>query len=245
MATASIPSLDLPFNILTDLPVAQEWLAQLEADRHEGSALDDVLGIVETRHVLSPHDELIKIPEGGLTLEQAALFYYLVTTLKPILTIETGFRFGLAASVITLAHMKNALNGGHVPIQEQAKLVNEGTGFYTMQRLKLEGFQLMEHAPAIVLPQVFTQGLNQGLRFVYLNSAESTDEQIMEYFYLIRMLNEGGVMAINTTHPARRRLIDFIRSDRDDYAIRELTCDITLVQKPNVTVLSRHTATRH
>ncbi len=159
--------------------------------------------------------------------------------------IETGFNLGLTAGVITAAHMRNGLNGGHVPIQDQAKIVAEGTGFYTMQRLGLQGFQIMEHPPAVVLPQVYAQGLNQGLLFVYLNSAENADEQVMEYFYLNRMLNEGGVMAINTTHPARRRLVGFIREDRDDYAIRELSCDITLVQKPNVTDLARHLATRH
>ena len=236
---------ELPFNILTDLALPQKWLARLENARRDNNALDEVARMLETRRMTSPHDESLSIPEDAVTLEQAALFYYLVTTLKPILSIETGFKLGLAAAVITLAHMGNGLNGGHVPIQDQAKQVLDGAGFYTLQRLNLQGYQIMEHPPSVVLPQVYSQGLNQGLLFVYLNSAENADEQVMEYFYLNRMLNEGGVIAINTAHPARRRLVEFIREDRDDYAIRELTCDITLVQKPHLTNLARHFATRH
>jgi hypothetical protein len=245
MAHAAASISDLPFNILTDLPSPQEWLDRLDVACHEMPALDEVIQLIKLGHVPTPMGELMKLSEDSVTMEQAALLFYLATTLKPILTIETGFKMGLTASVFTLAHMRNELSGGHVPIQEQAKLVNEGIGLYTLERLNLQGYQIMEHAPAVVLPQVYMQNLNKGLKIVYLNSAENADEQIMEYFYLNRMLNEGGVMAINLNHPARQQLVEFIRNDRSDYAIRMLPCNIALVQKPNVTELSRHMATRH
>ncbi|WP_206214361.1 hypothetical protein, partial [Pseudomonas viridiflava] len=58
------------------------------------------------------------------------------------------------------------------------------------------------------------------------------DEQMMEYFYLIRLLNEGGIIAINTRAPARQELVDYIRKNRHDYAVRVVDDHITLVQIP-------------
>ena len=236
---------DLPFNILTDVPSVPELVARFDLARHEDVILDELAQYVQTGRIPAATGELIKIPEDTITIEQLALLFYLVVTLKPILSIETGFGVGLMAAMMTLAHMRNGLNGGHIPIQDQAKLAHEGIGFYTMQRLELTGFQLMEHAPAFVLPQVCMQGLNQGFRLAYLNSATSFEEQMMEYYYLNRMLNEGGILAVNTTHLTRQKLVEFIQKERDDYAVRVMPCDITLIQKPDIHELLRSSSTRH
>lgn len=245
MAKVATFSDTLPFNILTDLAQPQQWLDQLEQARVLTPALDEVLTYIERKQITNESGAIVTVPDNVLTVEQAALLFYLIETTKPTLSVETGFTYGLAASVMTLAHMRNDQNGGHVPIQENAKQIHDGIGFYLLQKLGLRGFQLMEHEPAIVLPQLYMQQLNNGLTLVYLNSAEDADEQVMEYFYLIRLLNEGGIMAINTNHPARQKLVDFIRTDRDDFAVLALPCGITLIQKPNVTALSRTAGIRH
>lgn len=237
---------DLPFNILTDLAPPATWSKTANDARNRMSAVDELFSMIERREILNQNGKNVKLDADDVTLEQAELFFYLVSEMKPILSVEVGFSSGLSAGVITAAHMLNGLNGGHVPVQDQAKLVDDGIGAYTMERLELSGYQIMEHETALVLPQLYMQQLNQGMRLVYFNGAESFEEQMMEYFYLNRLLNEGGVIAINTNHAARRELIDFIRRDRHDYAIRALSCGITLVQKPAVTALSKHsTSTKH
>jgi hypothetical protein len=245
MAQVTASLHELPYNILTDLPSMAVMLAQLEVARHESHSLDEVVRFVETGRIPTASGEFLKVPEDTITIDQVALLYYLTVTLKPILSVETDFGVGLMASVMTLAHMQNGLNGGHIPIQDQAKLAHEGIGFYTMQRLGLVGFQLMEHAPAFVLPQVCMQGLNQGFRLAYLNGSGSLDEQIMAYYYLNKMLNPGGVLVVNTTHPARQKLVEFIQKERDDYAVRVMPCGITLIQKPDIQELLRSSNTRH
>jgi len=233
---------ELPFNILTDLASPAAWSKIAHEARNDTPQLDEVFSMIERREVIDTNGKNVKLKDGDITLEQAELLFYLIHEIKPILSVEMGFANGLAASVMTTAHMLNGLNGGHVPIEDQAKLVNDGIGHHTMERLELTGYQIMEHEPALVLPQMLLQQLNQGLKLVYFNGARTFEEQMMEYYYMNRLLNEGGVLAINTANAARRELVDFIRRDRHDYAIRALSCGITLVQKPAVTALAQHAA---
>lgn len=229
----------LPFSILTDLPSQAEWHKRTRQDCAKVKALDELLSMIEQRYVLDRDGKKIALGEEDVTLEQAELLYYLVTQTKPILTVETGFDHGLISGVITAGHMVNNLKGGHVPIQESPKYIMGGVGFYTMERLKLEGYQIMEHESALVLPQMYMQELNDGLAFAYLNCSKEFDEQMMEYFYLNRLLNEGGIIAINTNATARKNLVEYIRKMRHDYAVREVG-SITLVQSPKLSALADH-----
>ncbi len=230
----------LPFNILTDLAPPATWTTIANEARNRMASLDELFLMIERRAVLSQNGKHIALADSDVTLAQAELLFYLITEIKPVLSVEIGFSSGLSTGVITSGHMLNGISGGHVPIQDQAKSVDDGIGTHTMERLELSGYQIMEHETALVLPQLYMQQLNQGLKLVYFNGTESFEGQMMEYFYMNRLLNEGGVFAINTDHAARRELIDFIRRDRDDYAIRALSCGITLVQKPAVSMLAQH-----
>jgi hypothetical protein len=230
----------LPFSILTDLPSPEEWHKRTRKACAKLRVLDDILSMIEQRYVPNEHGKKIKLGTHDVTVEQAELLFYLITETKPILTVETGFDHGLVTSMMTAAHMVNELNGGHVPIQSQPRYVHEGVGLFTVEKLNLTGYQIMEHEPAMVLPQMYLQKLTDGLALVYFNSAKEFDEQMMEYFYMNRLLNEGGIMAINTSHPARQELVDYIRKNRFDYAVRELDCGIALVQLPQPSALAQH-----
>lgn len=238
--TNDILSNRLPFNILTDLPSPEEWHKRSRQACGTVSALDKIFSMIEQRWVPNIHGKKYRLNDNDMTLEQAELLFYLVTETQPILTVESGFEHGLNAAIITAAHMYNGLNGGHVPIQNQPRNILDGIGFYTLERLELTGYQIMEHESGTVLPQMYLQKLNQGLSFVYFNNATEFDEQMMEYFFLNRLLNEGGIIAINTGEQARRDLIDYIRKARHDYAIRELKCGITLVQTPDHSAFAKH-----
>jgi hypothetical protein len=235
----SAPS-GLPFSILTDIPSAAEWHKRCRQACGKVKTLDELLTMIEQRSVPTEQGGVVTLTDDDITLPQAELLFYLVTQTKPILTVETGFNHGLAASIITAAHVYNGLKGGHVPIQEQPRSFMDGIGFYTIERLDLPGYQIMEHETGMVLPQMYLQKLNDGLSFVYFNSATEFDEQMMEYFYLGRLLNEGGIIAINTAAPARQQLVDYIRASRSDYAIRDVGNSITLVQTPHRTELAGH-----
>jgi hypothetical protein len=230
----------LPFSILTDLPSPEEWHKRCRQACSTIRQIDTILSLIEQGFVPNEHGRKIKFREDDITVEQAELLFYLTTEVKPILTVETGFDHGLVTAIFAAAHMYNELKGGHVPIQAQPKYVMEGVGFYTLEKLGLSLYQVMEHESAMVLPQMYLQKLSEGLGIVYLNSATEFDEQMMEYFYLNRLLQEGGIIAINTAASARRELVDYIRTSRFDYAVREMSCGITLVQLPQPLALAQH-----
>jgi hypothetical protein len=220
------------FNITTDLPSAVELRGLMTDARKKNAPLNRLLTMVEAGEIRITDGAIIKINAENHVLDRVMWLYYLTVAAKPILTIETGFHQGLIAAAITLAHMDNALHGGHVPIQDRAKQVENGIGFKLFTDFSLSGFQIMEHEPAMVLPQVYLQNLNAGLRLAYFNFATSSDEQMMEYFYINTLLNEGGIMVINTDHAARRFLVDYLQKERHDMVLRTLECGLVLAQKP-------------
>lgn len=235
----------LPFSILTDLPSPAEWHKRCRQCVSQLPALDKLLSMIEQREVPTVDGGTIKLSESDLSLAQAELLFYLIHETKTILSVETGFGKGLVTGVVTAAHLVNDLRGGHVPMQARDDRTADDIGEYLLGSLDLAGFQLMDHESATVLPQMYLQQLNDGLSFVYFNSARSFDEQMMEYFYLNRLLNEGGIMAINTQDAVRRELVAYIRRDRHDYAVREIDEAITLVQKPMVSALAKHSPNFH
>ena len=236
----------LPFSILTDLPSPAEWHKRCRQSTSLVPGLDQLLTITEQRHASLTTGETVNLNEDDLSLQRAELFFYLITETKTILSVEAGFGKGLVTGIITAAHLVNDLHGGHVPIQARDERSADDIGEALLEQLALQGFQLMDHETATVLPQIYTQQLNEGLSFVYFNNARHYDEQMMEYFYMNRLLQEGGIIAIDTTQPARADLVDFIRRNRSDYAIREIDKTLTLVQKPTLSALASHHPTfRH
>lgn len=231
----------LPFSILTDLPSAAEWHKRCRQFAAKYPALDKLLTMIEQREVPTVEGKKIKLSERDLSLVHAELMFFLINETKTILSVETGFGKGLATGIITMAHHANDLHGGHVPMQARANRSEDDIGEYLLQSLEIAGFQLMDHESANVLPQMYLQQLNEGLSFIYFNSARQFDEQMMEYFYLNQLLNEGGIMAINTQEKPRQDLVDYIRRDRHDYAVREIDEKLTLVQKPMMSALAMHT----
>lgn len=238
--TRDIMDCKLPFNILTDLASPAEWHKTCRQACSVIPALDEILSMIEQRVMPEEKGGMFPIPEQDITLKQAELLFYLIVRTQPILTLETGWGTGLTAAIITAAHMANGLAGGHVPIQDNAKDVLGGIGFHTFERLGLTGYQVMEHESAVVLPQMYLQNINHGLAFAYLNAATEFDEQMMEYYYVNRLLGEGGIIAINTAVPARQMLVDTIRKTRHDYAVRDMGNHITLVQLPELSAILRH-----
>lgn len=230
----------LPFSILTDLPSADAMHKHAEKLRRNNKALDALLDILETRMMPRPRISALPLDEKDLSLAQGELLLYLVTTIKPILTVETGFDYGLVTGILSVGHALNGLSGGHVPMHERASTMYRGAGMHLLQTLEISGHQIMDHEPALVLPQIYTQKLNEGMNLAYMNYAQDFDEQMMEYFYLNRLLHEGGVIAIPGDNNARNQLIAWLRQERHDYAVRELPCGITLVQKPPLTALEQH-----
>lgn len=235
-----LPLAQLPFSILTDVMSPAEWHKRTRKACSSIPALDDVLTMIEKREVKWGDNIAAILDDNDITLREAELLFYLICEIKPILTVETGLGKGVAAAVMIAAHMHNGLNGGHVPLQKKNENTKDNPGVALLNALPLTGFQIMDHESALVLPQMYLQQLNDGLKFAYLNNATEFDVLMMEYFYVNQLLNEGGIIAIDTRERVRRELVDYVRRERHDYAVREIDETMTLIQKPQLAALSMH-----
>lgn len=235
-----LPLAQLPFNILTDVMSPAEWHKQTRKACSKLPVLDDVLTMIEKRQVQWGDNISAVLDDGDITLREAELLFYLMREIQPILTVETGLGKGVAAAVMIAGHMHNGLNGGHVPLQKKHENTKDNPGVALLNALPLTGFQIMDHESALVLPQMYLQQLNDGLKFAYLNNATEFDVLMMEYFFVSRLLNEGGIIAIDTRERVRRELVDYVRRELHDHAVREIDEHMTLIQKPQIMALSQH-----
>ncbi len=226
------PTQIVELDVSKDIPSEKKISTYASEQANNSSVLAEVLEIAQSRKLPGPEGEIISLPKNIARLNHLELLFYLTHHMKPILTSETGFNYGMTASAFLCAHALNNLKGGHVPIQNRALDINDGVGAYTLKRLRMENYQIMEHEPCIVLPEMLLQRLAPDLRLAYINGNDAYDEAMLEFYYLDRQTLPTGIIAINTHQSTERKdLLKFIKKFRPEYKIAETDCGIALIQR--------------
>lgn len=229
----NLASLNIDLNLDDDYDIdnledSKAILAFAEDQSNRISSLKECFEFIEKGDVKGT-----AIDDKLINKDILSTLFYLTDKIKPTLTLETGFVYGLAATTFLSAHELNNRQGGHVPVadtyffeegdKKSADLI-KGYGF--------DSYQVMEHPPIIVLPQLLLQEVAPDLKVVFLNSAEGFEEACVEFFYIDKMLLEHGVLAINTNKSdAYKDLVTHIKDKRFDYKAKELDCGLVLFQK--------------
>ncbi len=225
----------ITINIAKDIPSSKKIAAYAAEQANNSSVLAEILSIAKDRKIASPDGTMLDLPKNIARQDQLELLFYLTHTTKPILTAETGFNYGMTASAFLCAHALNHLKGGHVPIQNCALDINDGVGAHTLKRLRMENYQIMEHEPSIVLPEMLLQRLAPDLRLSYINGDDIYDEAMLEFYYFDRQTLANGIIAINTyKSKGRKDVLKFIKKYRPSYKIAETDCGITLIQRDKI-----------
>lgn len=227
-------------NITSDIPSQDEIHNFVEEQRKSSTALDDVLTSMEEGSLLAPSGEKVELHPDCVTKDIAETLFYLTSKIRPILTVETGFIYGLSATAIMCAHEINNLNGGHVPIQVHAKEIHDGIGAYTLERFGFTNFQLMEHESSLVMPQMLIQNLAPDLSLAFINGSKRFDEIMLEVHYIDLLLVNDGVIAINTNHnPAAKAVVDYMKTNKPYYTSKEMDNGLVLFQKTQDVILGQ------
>lgn len=233
--------LDTPsFDLENDLPDQQVINATTEKEAENNSALKELLAALDEGKLLSPEGEKVDIPKNSVSKDKAATLFYLTHVMKPILTVETGFYSGISAGMFLSAHMMNNINGGHVPIQNQANEINDGIGTYTLKRLGFQNYQLMEHEASLVMPQMLLQNLAEDLYIVFLNGSDRFDEAMLELYYMDLMVQTDGLIIFNTVDsPARQAVLDYTLKNKPYYISKEMDNGLVILQKKEDVLLGQ------
>lgn len=152
------------------------------------------------------------VPEGeGLFLEK------LVSELEPRTTLEVGLAFGVSALFICQALPSGSSHIVIDPFQFSARSEGgwQGAGLAAIKRA---GYgDLIEFHPEpsyAVLPQLETSGVKIG--FALIDGWHTFDFALVDFFYINRMLEVGGVVALDDVHmPSVRKVCRFALTNLD------------------------------
>jgi hypothetical protein len=219
---------------IADLPPVAEMVAAAHKDAERHSTVHSLLTFVQQGSIPDKDGRPVPITSGNVTTDLLAVIWCLIKTMQPHLTIETGFDFGLAAAMFLYGHQVNGHNGAHIPIAQGAydEDALDNYGYDMLKWLRFKNYQVMHHAPALVLPQIMTNDLAAGLGLVLLNGEPTFEDTILDFYYLSRLLLTGGVIVVNLSNtPQRRAAIEAVLAHRPDCQAVAVTTDILVIQK--------------
>jgi predicted O-methyltransferase YrrM len=153
----------------------------------------------------------------GITARKGEYLFRLVRELRPEVSLEIGFAYGVSTLFITEALRQNG-RGRHVVIDPNEHRRFDGLGLRHLDEaglLPLVTFH--EESSEVCLPRLLAEGLR--VDFVFNDSGHLFDHVITEFLYLARLLRTGGVVAFDDSPmPAVERALAFITTNRRDFA---------------------------
>jgi len=153
--------------------------------------------------------------------EEGELLQRIVRRLDPTVSLEIGLAYGLSALFICDA--LNIRKGTqHIVIDpnqltawdgSELSLTWQGIGIANVQRAGFGDIVRLIEAPSFrALPQLEQAG--QRIDFAFIDGWHTFDFALVDFFYIDRMLNVGGVVAFDdSSWPSIRKVCRFVRTN--------------------------------
>ena len=171
--------------------------------------------ILETGQFTGPDGQLLSV-RAHISEAQGDMLQRIVRETKPRVSLEVGLAYGVSAMFICDA-LKMVGGERHMVIDshQMTSVWNNGAGLHN---LKLAG-----HAPLIdfygeesqrALPKLEAQG--ERIDFAFIDGAHTFDHALVDFFYIDRMLNVGGIVAFDDVgFPCVEKVCRFILKNRN------------------------------
>jgi predicted O-methyltransferase YrrM len=146
---------------------------------------------------------------GETSLKQCEFLQSLIRKYNCSKSLEIGFAFGLSTLAIAEAIVAN--NGKHIVIDKFQLTDWNGTG---LDLVKQAGYadkvEFREQFCYEVLPELLAKGTK--IDFAYIDSTKQFDWLMMNFFFIDRLLVDGGVVVFDDLgYYGIRKLIRFLR----------------------------------
>lgn len=164
------------------------------------------------REVLRLEDEragLVATISGGISRAEAELLCEVVSEVRPVHSLEVGLGYGFSAVAICSA--APVVDGRrHIVIDPHQSSYWGGAG---MQNLRDGGFAaivtLHEECSHRVLPMLEREG--EQIDFAFIDGWHTFDFVFVDFFFIDKMLREGGVVAFDDADwPSIRPVIRYV-----------------------------------
>ena len=157
-----------------------------------------VLDEIFARRVVEDADGVQIKLHSNISREYAAALYNTVKIYKPVQCIEIGMCLGISTLSILTALRENN-NGGKLisidPLQTDPKH-EKGIGLLNVRRAGLEALHtLIEKKSHEALPFLLADGFRAD--FAYIDGWHGFEYALLDFFYLDKMLKEGGIVGFN------------------------------------------------
>jgi hypothetical protein len=152
----------------------------------------------------------VMLNDTSLGFTEGRVLWHLARQLRPEIIIETGFgRGGSAAFFLTaLDHW----NGRLISIDPAFRHWSQDTGTTYIANLGFtDRHELIEKPSELALAEFVASGKITGLRLSYIDGSHHFDGTLIDFIYLDRLTEVGGIIAIDDAHaPAVRTVASFI-----------------------------------
>lgn len=132
---------------------------------------------------------------AGTPREICEYLKQLVTETRAKMTLEVGLAFGLATLSICEG-LQETGGDGHVAIDANQAAQWQNIGIENVKRAGFEELvELREKPSHVALPELAAEGLR--VDFAYIDGWNTFDHALVDFFYVDKMLNAGGVVAVD------------------------------------------------
>jgi len=149
--------------------------------------------IFEAKNVYDAQGKAFKL-ESNVDTEEGALLAGLIEKNKPAHTIEIGCAQGLSSLFICDALQKTT-RGQHTIVDPYQSTYWKGAGVANLQKAGLDNYELIEKGSELALPELYAAG--KKFDFAFIDGWHTFDHTLIDFFYLSKMLNTGGIIIID------------------------------------------------
>jgi predicted O-methyltransferase YrrM len=168
--------------------------------------------ILTTSLVKSADGNVLKL-HSNISREQGEFLQKVILESQPKVSLEIGLAYGISALFICEA--LNQIPGTrHIIIDPYQSTSWREIGLDNLKKAGYEEIiELHQQLSHLALPQMELQGTK--IDFAFIDGMHTFDHTLIDFFYIDRMLNVGGIIAIDDANwPSIRKVCRFIVTNR-------------------------------
>ncbi len=134
---------------------------------------------------------------SNLDRKESDFLRSLVRKHQPKQTIEVGCAFGIS-SLSICEELKSIEGARHTSLDPFQRTQWHDIGRYNLEKAGFDFFDIIEEKSEIALPRLLSEGKKYD--FGFIDGWHTFDHTLIDFFYLNRMLNVGGIIVVDDVH---------------------------------------------
>lgn len=147
--------------------------------------------------------------DSNIDQNEGAMLQSLIRKYKPQRTIEIGCAFGISSLYICSELEKQGEGKHHTIIDGFQSAAFHNIGVANLAKANVNFYELIEGLSEIELPRLLSEGKKYD--FCFIDGNHTFDHTLIDFFYLNRMLNVGGIMVFDdVSFPAVTKAVRYV-----------------------------------